>query len=56
MEARLQSREDDHRDGFIHDLKTKVSDQAMTIELLERKIEILEDGLRPPQRRPSPRD
>jgi len=54
MQAGLQSREPDHRDGFIHDLKAKVGDQAMTIELLERKIEILEDGLRPPQRRPSP--
>jgi hypothetical protein len=53
MQAGLQSREPDHRDGFIHDLKAKVGDQAMTIELLERKIEILEDGLRPPQRRPS---
>jgi hypothetical protein len=54
VQAGLQSREPDHRDGFIHDLKAKVGDQAMTIELLERKIEILEDGLRPPQRRPSP--
>jgi transposase len=54
MQAGLQSREPDHRDSFIHDLKAKVGDQAMTIELLERKIEILEDGLRPPQRRPSP--
>ena len=39
--------------GFIHDLKAKVGDQAMQIELLEKKIEILEDGLRPPPRRPS---
>jgi hypothetical protein len=54
MQAGLQSREPDHRDGFIHDLKAKVGDQAMQIELLERKIEILEDGLRPPPRRPSP--
>ena len=46
MQAGLQSREPDHRDGFIHDLKAKVGDQAMQIELLERKIEILEDGLR----------
>ncbi|MBU3729870.1 MAG: IS3 family transposase [Phycisphaerales bacterium] len=53
MQAGLQSREPDHRDGFIHDLKAKVGDQAMQIELLERKIEILEDGLRPPPRRPS---
>ena len=54
MQAGLQSREPDHRNGFIHDLKAKVGDQAMQIELLERKIEILEDGLRPPPRRPSP--
>ena len=54
MQAGLQSHEPDHRDGFIHDLKAKVGDQAMQIELLERKIEILEDGLRPPPRRPSP--
>jgi hypothetical protein len=53
MQAGLQSREPDHRAGFIHDLKAKVGDQAMQIELLERKIEILEDGLRPPPRRPS---
>jgi hypothetical protein len=53
MQAGLESREPDHRDGFIHDLKAKVGDQAMQIELLERKIEILEDGLRPPPRRPS---
>jgi hypothetical protein len=54
MQAGLQSIEPDHRDGFIHDLKAKVGDQAMQIELLEKKIEILEDGLRPPPRRPSP--
>jgi transposase len=53
MQAGLQSREPDQRDGFIHDLKAKVGDQAMQIELLEKKIEILEDGLRPPPRRPS---
>jgi transposase-like protein len=54
MQAGLQSREPDHRDGFIHDLKAKAGDQAMQIEILEKKIEILEDGLRPPPRRPSP--
>jgi transposase-like protein len=53
MQAGLQSREPDHRDGFIHDLTVTVGDQAMQIELLEKKIEILEDGLRPPPRRPS---
>ena len=42
MQAGLQSREPDHRDGFIQDLKAKVGDQAMRIELLEKKIEILE--------------
>jgi len=54
MQAGLQSREPDHRDGFIHDLKAKVGDQAMQIELLQRKIDMLEDGLRPPPRRSSP--
>jgi hypothetical protein len=44
MQAGLQSREPDHRDGFIHELKAKVGDQAMQIELLEQKIGILEDG------------
>jgi hypothetical protein len=53
IRVRLQSREPDHRDGFIHDLKAKVGEQAMPIELLGRKIEILEDDLRPPPRRPS---
>lgn len=52
MQAALMSREPDHRDGLIHDLKAKVGDQTMTIELLERKIDLLEDGLRPPSRRP----
>lgn len=47
----LQSRETDERDTLIHDLKAKLGDQTMTIELLERKIEHLEDGLRPPPRR-----
>jgi hypothetical protein len=54
MRAVFQSREPDHRAGFIHDLKAKFGDQAMQIELLEKKIEILVDGLRPPPRRPSP--
>ena len=53
MKARLQSREPDHREGFIHDLKAKVGDQAMPIELLDKKIEILDDGLRLPPRSPS---
>ena len=53
MQAGLQSREPDHRGGFIHDLKAKVGDQAMQIELFEKKIEILDDGLRAPPWRPS---
>jgi hypothetical protein len=53
MQPGLQSRGPDHRNGFIHDLKAKVGDQAMPIELLEKKIGILEDSLRAPPRRPS---
>jgi hypothetical protein len=52
-QASLQSREPDRRDTLIHDLKAKLGDQTMTIELLERKIGHLEDGLRPPSRRHS---
>jgi hypothetical protein len=40
---RGETLEPDHRDGFIHDLKAKVGYQAMQIELLEKKIGILED-------------
>ncbi len=54
IQAGLRSRGPDHRDGFIHDLKAMVGDQAMQIALLDRKIEMLADGLRPPPRRPSP--
>ena len=43
----------DHREALIHDLKTKVGDPAMTIELVDRKIGFLEDGSRPPSRRPT---
>jgi hypothetical protein len=53
MQPGLQSRGPDHRDGFIHDLKAKVGDQAMPIKVLEKKIGILEDSLRAPPRRPS---
>ena len=49
----IQVRDPDLRDDFIQDLKTKIGDQTMTIELLEKKINQLEDGLRFPQRRPS---
>ncbi len=51
MQAGRQSRDSDHRDGLIHDLTAEVGDQAMKIELIERKIGILEDGIRPPPRR-----
>jgi hypothetical protein len=50
----LEPREPDYRDGCIHDLKAKTDDQAMQIELLERKIEIVEESLRPPPRESSP--
>ena len=50
----IQVRDPDQRDDFIQDLKTKIGDQTMTIELLEKKINQLEDGLRFQQRRPSP--
>lgn len=53
MQAGLQSRQPDDRDLRIHDLRAKVGEQSMQIELLERKIDSLESGLRPPQRRPS---
>lgn len=49
----IQVRDPDLRDVFIQDLKTKIGDQTITIELLEKKINQLEDGLRFPQRRPS---
>ena len=49
----IQARDSDQRDDFIPELKTKIGDQTMTIELLEKKISQLEDGLRFPQRRPS---
>lgn len=52
-QASLQSRDPDGRDTLIHDLKAKLGDQTMAIELLERKIDRLEDGLRPPSRRHS---
>ena len=54
----IQVRDPDQRADFIQDLKTKNlktknGDQTMTIELLEKKINQLEEGLRFPQRRPS---
>ena len=53
-QAALKSREPDSRDDEIVRLKAKVGDLTMNNELLEEKIERLEDGLRPPQRRPKP--
>lgn len=53
VRAGLQSREPDHRDGFLHDLKAKAGDQATLIEVLEKRNEIPEDGLLPPLRRPT---
>jgi len=53
VQAGLQSRESDHRDGFIRDIKAKVGDQSMQIELLEKIIEIPEDGLRTSPRKES---
>ena len=53
MQAALKSRLPDYRDEQIQRLKAKVGDQTMAIELLEEKIEILEDGLGPPSRRSS---
>jgi predicted RNase H-like nuclease (RuvC/YqgF family) len=52
-QAALQTRQPDHRDEEINRLKAKIGDQTMTIELLEGKIDILEDGLRPQPRRSS---
>ena len=50
-QSALKSREPDHRDEEIQRLKAKVGEQTMAIELLDEKIEILEDGLRPQPRR-----
>jgi len=52
MQSALMSRQADARDERIRDLQTKLGQQTMDMELLERKIEHLEDGLRPPSRRP----
>jgi hypothetical protein len=53
MKAGPRSREPGHRDGRLNDRKAKVGNQAMQIEFLKRKIEIPEDGLRPPPGSPS---
>lgn len=51
-QASLRSREPDLRDEQIKELHAKVGEQTMEIELLNEKIDRLEDGLRPPSRRP----
>jgi len=47
----LKSRQQDGRDQEILRLRAKVGELTMDTELLEKKIEKLEDGLRPPSRR-----
>ena len=47
----LKSRQHDGRDQEILRLRAKVGELTMDTELLEKKIEKLEDGLRPPSRR-----
>lgn len=42
----MQVRDPDQHGNFIQDLKTKVGDQTMTIELLRRRVGQLEDDLR----------
>lgn len=51
-QAGLKSREPDHRDEQIKELHAKIGEQTMEIELLNEKVDSLEDGLRPPSRRP----
>lgn len=53
-QASLKSREPDCRDEEIRRLKAKVGDLTMDKELLGEKIDRLEEGLRPPARRPKP--
>ncbi|MBX3374842.1 MAG: hypothetical protein KF817_13510 [Phycisphaeraceae bacterium] len=54
MQVGLKSRDPDHRGTRIHELKARVGEPAMAIELLERRIDTLEAGVRPLQRRPLP--
>jgi transposase-like protein len=54
MQAALKTRQPDHRDERIRELQAKVGEQTMEMELLHKKIDHLEDGLRPPSRRPKP--
>ncbi len=51
-QASLKAREPDVRDDEILRLKAKVGDLTMDNELLEEKIDRLEDGLGPRRRRP----
>jgi hypothetical protein len=57
MQSGVRCRELDHRESSIHDLWipdwAKVGDQFMRIEIPERKLDTLEDGLCPSPRRPS---
>ena len=50
----LKSREPDAREEENVRLKSKVGELTMEIELLNEKVDILEDGLRPPVRRSRP--
>ena len=51
-QAGLKSRQQDARDEEARRLKQKVGELTMEVELLEGKIDKLEEGLRPPPRRP----
>lgn len=50
-QASLLSRKKDDREEEVQRLRAKVGELTMDQELLEKKIEKLEDGLRPPSRR-----
>jgi hypothetical protein len=52
-QAALMSREPDARDEQIQRLKAKIGDLTMANELLEQRVQVLEDGLRPQPRRSS---
>ncbi len=53
-QAGLRFRDPDHRVSFMNYRKAEVGDQAMQIDFLEKRIEILADGHRPPPRRSAP--
>ena len=50
-QAGLKSREPDGRDEENARLKKKIGELTMDVELLNEKIDRMEDGLRPPSRR-----